>query len=239
MAPFRPTNLNKRAYPGNSSIVGPTCCTSCAESTSVCCSSTNTKDSCTCFPLDLGCRCSYCACPCCNICCSCTETLCTRNVPSGIYSANQQWDASVRDTWVPSSCTCDAPTCLCCTDVGVANIGNLSDCKSFFICCQSPCKWFVAPNDVQVQRTGFNRLDACIQSCQTYGNCSWFLPDISKLQNPGFSCRTYWDTYVGTNYWSSSQNNTCPYYLNMSNGSASFVCGNSTMCARAFRCTLS
>jgi hypothetical protein len=42
MPPFRPANLNKRAYPGNASVIGPTCTATLGITTTQCCTFTTT-----------------------------------------------------------------------------------------------------------------------------------------------------------------------------------------------------
>lgn len=238
MAPYRPTNVNKRAYPGNARVTGPTCQATCVATTNTCCSSTNTCSACTCYPLNLGCRCSCCACPCCNICCSCTETVCTRTIPSGIYKRTEQYDASIRDAWRASSCSCGPATCLCCTNVGVTCVTNVVDCVGFFIYCgPSTNKWFVSPYCTQVSRSGYLINDAVLQACTCMGNCGWFVPSYAQMQDPAYNNRSYWDQYDVANYWTTTFNNSCPYYINMSSGTGSFICPDYVTCARAFRCS--
>jgi hypothetical protein len=40
-----------------------------------------------------------------------------------------------------------------------------------------------------------------------FNPCDWFVPSISQLNNPGFVCRTQWDTFASTLYWSSTEIN--------------------------------
>ena len=71
--------------------------------------------------------------------------------------------------------------------------------------------------------------------------CSvWFIPNCSQLSNPGYTCRTYWDSYSNTNYWSTT---TYPGYpattktvVSMANGATNRASVNVTACVRAFRC---
>lgn len=215
MAPFRPSNINKRSYPGNANIVGPTVNASLGVSTTTCFSSTPSFAACVGPDNVLGCRYTYCYCPCCNICCSCPETLCTRTVPSGIWKSSEQYEARERDAWGDNTCSCGAATCLCCTDVGSSCFSaTCSDCKSFFICCgPSTTKWFVVPYANQkCENWACNVPDStawCSVACNNtdLGSCGWFVPDIGQLQNPGYCARTYWDNYCCAFYWSSSGDN--------------------------------
>jgi hypothetical protein len=242
MPPFRPNNLNKRLYPGNANVIGPTTCPSCTTSNTTCCSSTPSCGACVETTLSLGCRCTCCHCPCCCICCSCTETLCTRTTPSGMYKTSEQYCSRTLDRWGPSSCSCGAATCLCCTNVGFACTTIANDYKGFFICCgPSTTKWFVAPSCTQVNRDWYSSGDAVTTANSLMGSCGWFVPNCSQLQNPGYSCRTYWDSYSSTGYWSSTEraypHNTSGWAVNFSNGSTFSNYKDTIYCVRAFRCT--
>ena len=46
MGIFKPSRVNKREYPGNANVIGPTTVPSFSESTAYCCSSTNVTGSC-------------------------------------------------------------------------------------------------------------------------------------------------------------------------------------------------
>ena len=252
MPPFRPANLNKRAYPGNASVIGPTRTATCGVTTTTCCSSTTSCSACSVQNV-LGCRCTFCACPCCSICCSCPQTLCTRTVPSGRWRVSEQNEARNRDAWGSNTCTCGGSTCLCCTNVGVACTGvtGIADCKGFFICCgPTTNKWFVAPACTEVIRSWYSTGDAVTVADSCMGACGWFVPDIGQLSNPGFSCRAYWDSYstgACAFYWSTTSHNTSRApSLNISTGQG---CNDSPFhpyinkafgcCVRAFRCTAS
>lgn len=196
MPPFRPANLNKRAYPGNASVIGPTRTATLGITTTTCCSSTDTCGACT-DTICLGCRCTFCACPFCKICCSCLCTVSVRTVPSGRWKASEQYEARTRDAWENSTnCVTGSPTCLCCTNVGFACTSNISDCKGFFICCgPSTNKWFVAPACTQVSRDWYSRNDGVVSANNCMGSCGWFLPNCAQAQSFG-SCSDYWDSYA-------------------------------------------
>lgn len=64
--------------------------------------------------------------------------------------------------------------------------------------------WIVAPSSSQVSTNWYNRGSA-ISSAQSVSGCTgWFIPNIGQFQNPGYTCRTYWDSFGG-NYWTSSE----------------------------------
>jgi hypothetical protein len=108
----------------------------------------------------------------------------------------------------------------------------------FLICCASPTRWVVAPNTSEVSRTWHLRNDANTRAQQVSGCTGWFVPTVSQLQNPGYICRTFWDTFSTPRYWSSTERNAshaCALYF--TNGSQ---CSNTKPridgCVRAFRC---
>jgi len=106
------------------------------------------------------------------------------------------------------------------------------------ICKSSGTAWIVAPRCAEVSRTWYCREDAVTQA----NNCTgcvgnWFVPTCGQLQNPGYTCRTYWDSFSSTNYWSSTES-TAAYacYVCFTIGGAGFSTKSTTRCVRAFRC---
>jgi hypothetical protein len=159
-----------------------------------------------------------------------------------MYKTSEQYCSRTLDRWGPSSCSCGAATCLCCTNVGFACTTVISDCKGFFICCgPSTTKWFVAPSCTGVVRTWHSRDDAVTLANSLMGSCGWFVPSVSQLQNPGYACRTYWDSYQETVYWSSTASSAhgglyaCTVYFH--NNNTPLFNKNNINCVRAFRCT--
>ena len=136
---------------------------------------------------------------------------------------------------------------------------NVTDCCAFFICCgPSTTKWFVAPVSVEVSRNWYSNANAASVACTSLGNCGWFTPTSGQLSNPGFSCRSYWDSFTSAVYWSTDQGPTheCRYphpsynhiqiteYFNPLGVGISFGSGNgctpskgASCRTRAFRCT--
>lgn len=208
MAPFRPTNLNKRAYPGNANVIGPTRQATIGFSTTVCCSCISNVFGATSAEIfTLGCRCTTQTCPFCHCCCCCNCTVCTRTTPSGMWNMSEQYEARKRDAWGPSTCSAGAQTGYCSACCGTCS-SVLNDCKGFYVCCGAPTKWFVAPSCTEVGRCYLLRTDSNTQATALMGACSWFVPTITDLGNAGFSCRAYWDTYT----------TACPYWSNTENG---------------------
>jgi hypothetical protein len=115
----------------------------------------------------------------------------------------------------------------------------------FAICKSSPTRWVVAPSSSEVNRSWYYRTDANTRAQQVSGCTGWFVPSIGQLQNPGYNCRAFWDSYVCATYWSdTSANPRDGWDLDMSNGVArsnsSFPCHNNPKSTpknvRAFRC---
>jgi hypothetical protein len=107
----------------------------------------------------------------------------------------------------------------------------------FLICKASEIGWIVAPSTSEVSRTWYLRNDADTRAQAVSGCTGWFVPTISQLQNPGYTCRTFWDSFSGTNYWSSlesSSTNACVVSFN--NGLTGTVDKTRLFCVRAFRC---
>jgi hypothetical protein len=108
----------------------------------------------------------------------------------------------------------------------------------FLICRSGGVRWIVAPNTAEVSRTWYGINDANARAQQVSGCTGWFVPTITQLQNPGYTCRTFWDSFSSTNYWSSTESNiTSACNVNFATG---IVCGyggkTTTRCVRAFRC---
>jgi hypothetical protein len=83
------------------------------------------------------------------------------------------------------------------------------------------CEW-PALNTLMLQ-CGFNPSD-------------WFIPCISLLQNPGYTCRTNWDAF-STSFWSSTEvSSTCACGVNFSDGNSGNLNKTLACCVRAFRC---
>jgi hypothetical protein len=111
----------------------------------------------------------------------------------------------------------------------------------FLICTSSSIAWVVAPNTSEVTRCWYLRNDANTRAQQVSGCTGWFVPTIAQLQNPGYICRTFWDSIsVPTSYWSSTESDAGYAYVLASNFGEACVGFNgnkgNTQCVRAFRC---
>jgi len=106
----------------------------------------------------------------------------------------------------------------------------------FLICCASPTRWVVAPNTSEVSRTWYERNDANTRAQQVSGCTGWFVPTVTQLQNPGYTCRTFWDSFSSTSYWSSTEVNSSFACFVDFYGIARIFNKTYTYCVRAFRC---
>ena len=80
-------------------------------------------------------------------------------------------------------------------------------CGGYLICCSSNNLWIVAPASTQVQRNWYNRNDAVTTANANAACGDWFIPSCGQLKNPGYQCRTYWDSVnlSGYGYWSNTE----------------------------------
>ena len=134
----------------------------------------------------------------------------------------------------------------------ICPVGTYLGDGSRIICKAGGTAWIVAPACTQVGQTWNNdttqtvgnkccvcdwpTLCACMVS-RGFNPCDWFVPSSAQLNNPGYVCRTQWDTFASAIYWSStevSSTNACSQ--NFSLGSISSCTKTFTICVRAFRC---
>ena len=106
--------------------------------------------------------------------------------------------------------------------------------------CRGPVgiAWIVASLNAEVSRNWYSRDDAVTIANASTGCTGWFVPTISQLQNPGYTCRQYWDAYSSAqSYWSSTDFITpCACAVCFVNGVASYIFKGHIRCVRAFRC---
>lgn len=187
--PFRPNNLNKRLYPGNASVVGPTIQATLGITTTQCRTCTACCSACQFYPLTLGQRCSYCGCPCCQCVDACNCTVCTKNVPSGSWKISEQYSASVEGAWGVGSTSSNTPSSfLCFTANSISNIANITDYFGNLYSgsvgssgrVASPCRLCV---------TWFNRANATTGG-GVLGGSGWYIPNNTE-HNTMRACRTY------------------------------------------------
>ena len=129
--------------------------------------------------------------------------------------------------------------------------GTILPDRSVIICRAGGTAWIVAPSSTQVGQTWNNSTTTLVGNkccvcdwptlCTQMISCGfnpadWFVPSSAQLQNPGYVCRTQWDTFTA-GYWSSTEiNATSACGVCCSNGSACIFTKASTCCVRAFRC---
>jgi hypothetical protein len=108
-----------------------------------------------------------------------------------------------------------------CNDVGSTTFDG-----SRLICKAGGVGWFVAPSSTQV--TGpwaggqynstavgnkcciseWSALQTALENrSRPIDSTKWFVPSITQLNNPGYVCRTNWDSFDAANYWSSTEAN--------------------------------
>ena len=109
---------------------------------------------------------------------------------------------------------------------------------SRIICKNGGLAWLVAPISTEVSRDWYCREDAVTRAIAvTSLTTGWFVPCIGQLQNPGYLCRSFWDSYSSTLYWSSTEstsNSACG--MTFANGGPYGANKTGTRCVRAFRC---
>jgi hypothetical protein len=138
---------------------------------------------------------------------------------------------------VASSCTSvflDGNLCF-----SVDNNPGLGEyCEGGHIICKAASTaWIVSPRCAEVSRTWYFRDDANTLANTCTSCTGWFVPTETQLQNPGYTCRQYWDLCVITNYWSSTEvNATSARRMCFSTGALGTNLKNSIFSVRSFRC---
>jgi hypothetical protein len=137
----------------------------------------------------------------------------------------------------------------------VCPVGTATRDGARLVCKSGGIGWFVAPSSTQVtvpwaggqyNSTAVGAkccisewtaaCNALIASGIECVNC-WFVPSISQLNNPGYVCRTQWDSFDAACYWSSTEfNATCACRQNFTNGTLITDGKTSSNRVRAFRC---
>lgn len=123
---------------------------------------------------------------------------------------------------------------------------------SRIICKEGGTAWIVAPACTQVGSAWNGSTttqvgdQCCVSSwatlCSRLISCcfnpsDWFVPSCAQLQNPGYVCRTNWDSFSASYYWSSTEiNATCAYDVRYTNGGAGIRTKTIAISVRAFRC---
>ena len=119
------------------------------------------------------------------------------------------------------------------------NIPDLGEyCEGGHIICKAASTaWIVSPRCAEVSRTWYLRNDANTLANTCTSCTGWFVPTVSQLQNPGYTCRTYWDLFSSTSYWSSTElNATDGCRVSFTTGTPANGFKTGVSCVRAFRC---
>jgi hypothetical protein len=111
--------------------------------------------------------------------------------------------------------------------------------------------YIVAPSCTEVGQTWNNSTDTlvgnkplacdwptlCTRLIQCgFNYCDWCVPSSSVLLTFGYACRTNWDTFSSTIYWTSTENNsTSANIVNFITGGPGSNSKTGTFCVRAFR----
>ena len=98
--------------------------------------------------------------------------------------------------------------------------------------------WIVAPASSEVSRSWYDRNDAVTTATNCTSATGWFVPTCDQLQNPGYCCITYWDSYSSNMaYWSNTAlSDRAAYKVYLTNGNVG-TCGMPVSHpVRAFRC---
>ena len=125
---------------------------------------------------------------------------------------------------------------------------------STIICKAGGTAWIVAPSCTQVSSqwaggqynstqvgdkcciSEWSGLETQLINCG-FNPTDWFVPCLQLLQNPGYVCRTNWDSFSSTLYWSSTENSAADAYnVLYTNGNVSNCGKTGALCVRAFRC---
>ena len=146
--------------------------------------------------------------------CACPSTYALTDASNNIYAGN-------------FNLTLSLTTCL-----GLFVQGGYLICKS------SSVGWIASQIESRVVRSWANIADANTRAQAVSGCTGWFVPTCAQLQNPGYTCRTFWEsTNEGSTFWSSTQfNSTHAFNVAMSNNSAVITTLASDNYVSSFRC---
>jgi len=106
------------------------------------------------------------------------------------------------------------------------------------ICTSGGTAWIVAPRCAEVSRIWGDREDAVLTANSlTSPFTGWFIPTSAQFQNPGYTCKVYWDLGSSSSYWSSTEfNATFACRVSFINGLTYSNSKTTVLCVRAFRC---
>ena len=140
-----------------------------------------------------------------------------------------------------------------CTIAECCPVGTTTRDGAVLICKSGGTGWFIAPSSTQVtsQWAGgqYNSTEVGDKCCISewsdletvltnagFTPTDWFVPSITQLNNPGYECRTNWDSFDDF-YWSSTEaSSTDACRQNFVFGSFTSPVKTSSNMVRAFRC---
>jgi len=108
----------------------------------------------------------------------------------------------------------------------------------YLICRSGGVGWVVAPSTTEVSRSWYSRDDA-VTTAEANAACGdWFVPTCGQLQNPGWVCNTYWDSFSSDCFWSSTEHggSFLAWTVRFTDGYTSGRNKANACCVRAFRC---
>ena len=99
------------------------------------------------------------------------------------------------------------------TETDIPPLGGAHE-GGYLICCSGGTLWIVAPASTEVRRNWFQRNHGANSANANAACGDWFVPSISQLQNPGYTCRSKWDSWSGTEtYWSNTERHSFAWRL--------------------------
>jgi hypothetical protein len=144
-----------------------------------------------------------------------------------------------------------------CAIAACCPVGTATRDGARLICKAGGVGWFVAPLSTEVIQTwnGTTTLLVGNKPCLSdwsaantalinagFTPTDWFIPSggvAGRLANPGYACRTHWDTFFADSYWSSTEcSATSACSMSFFYGTNIQVNKTSTYRIRAFRCVI-
>jgi len=122
--------------------------------------------------------------------------------------------------------------------VQVSSLGDQMIRGGYLICRSGgSVAWIVAPASSEVTRSWNSRNDAVTTATNSTLATDWFVPTVGQLQNPGYCCRIYWDSYSSAFYVSSTEyNEGYSGGVWLTTGGSNAILKSDPACVRAFRC---
>ena len=123
------------------------------------------------------------------------------------------------------------------TETDIPPLGGAYE-GGYLVCCSGGTLWIVAPAATEVRRNWFQRNHGANSANANAACGDWFVPSISQLTNPGYTCRSKWDSWSGTEtYWSNTERHSFAWRIFfVSNDGTDSGPKTSIEQVRAFRC---